>query len=127
MGCIKGSGGEDHPLTESSKFFDSIEGKTDPHEHPEADRQQDLGNDPTRRRAKITLKDLQQHDFSPECPRCELQIPTGDLDARSDGRYLFRVTGDVHEARPPPHPSPPTLTPRAGDSTWLLGLLEIWR
>ena len=59
------------PLTENSKHMDLIESQPDSHAHPDRDLQGDP-DPPSRRRVKITLQDLKQHGFSPNCPRCGL-------------------------------------------------------
>ena len=51
------------PLTEHSRFFDSIEGKPDPHEYPAADRAEGSGPATSQRRVKITLSGLQKYRF----------------------------------------------------------------
>ena len=59
------------PLTESTRHLDAVEALPEPHDHPVAD-QQGPTDSSTTRRLKITLKDLQEHGFSPGCPRCGL-------------------------------------------------------
>ena len=91
------------PLTESTRYFDSLESKTDPHEFPAEDRQPDLGHDPTRRRVKITLKDLQTYGYSPHCPKCALHRDGQHRRARFHGhteqcrQRLYDLMSDAGE------------------------------
>ena len=55
------------PLTESSRYMDSLESLDAPHEHPAPDV---VGPDaqPQSRRVKIMLADLRRHGFKEGCP-----------------------------------------------------------
>lgn len=59
-------------LQENNRLLDDVEARQDPHEFPAVDRPDPLQLESQRRRAKITLTDLQAHGDSDHCPRCSL-------------------------------------------------------
>ena len=52
------------PLTEHSRFMDSFEEKTSPHDFSDADNVGSTDGEQTIRRVRIVLKDLQTHGFT---------------------------------------------------------------
>lgn len=65
-------GVETTPLTEHTRWLDTLESKKDPHDVPLADRPVDQQEPSAPRRLRIMLKDVYAHGFTPECPTCSL-------------------------------------------------------